>query len=245
MLALFTDFGSADLYVGQVKAVLHRDAPGVPVLDLAHDLPNFRVEAAAHLLAALLPRFPADTVFLAIVDPGVGGTRDGIVARLDGRWLVGPDNGLLSVAAARAKRRGLWRIVWRPAELSATFHGRDLFAPVAACLAQGSFPASRLQTLPRLAVGFGAQDLAQVVYLDHYGNAITGLRADPVPDTARLAIGGRILGYRRTYGEAGPAMPFWHRNSLGLVEIAVNQDSAARLLGIAVGARLAWEDGLQ
>ena len=135
MIVLFTDFGTSDPYLGQVKAVLQRDAPGTPVVDALNDAPDFAVEPAAHLLAALAPRYPRGSVFLAVIDPGVGGSRDAIVLEADGRRFVGPDNGLLSVLWQRAKRGRCRRILWRPGALSSTLHGRDLFAPVAAALA--------------------------------------------------------------------------------------------------------------
>ncbi|MFN3717069.1 MAG: S-adenosyl-l-methionine hydroxide adenosyltransferase family protein, partial [Thiobacillus sp.] len=102
MIVLFTDFGTGDPYVGQVKAKLMLHAPRQLVVDLLHEAPDFNAHAGAHLLAALSAGFPAGTVFLAVVDPGVGMPRDGVVVLADGRWFVGPDNGLLSVIAARA-----------------------------------------------------------------------------------------------------------------------------------------------
>ena len=149
-LFLFTDFGAADLYVGQVKAVLQREAGSVPVIDLLHEAPAFNVLASAHLLAALAAQLPPDSVTLAVVDPGVGGARDAVALNADGRWFIGPDNGLMSVLAARAVRLAAWRITWRPAALSASFHGRDLFAPVAAAVTRGEFPADHENPDPRL-----------------------------------------------------------------------------------------------
>jgi len=99
---LFTDFGSADLYVGQVKAVLHAEAPEVAVIDLLHDAPPFEVAAGAHLLAALVRRLPAGAVVIAVVDPGVGGARAPVVVQAEGRYFVGPDNGLMSVVEIAA-----------------------------------------------------------------------------------------------------------------------------------------------
>ena len=95
-IVLFTDFGAGDLYVGQVKAVLQRLAPGVPVIDLLHEAPAFNVRASAHLLAAMVGWFAEGSVFLTVVDPGVGGVRKALVVKADDRWYVGPDNGLLS-----------------------------------------------------------------------------------------------------------------------------------------------------
>ena len=104
MIFLFTDFGAGGHYVGQMKAVLLEHAPKVPVIDLLHDAPAFNVKAGAHLLAAFAARLPKRSVTLAVVDPGVGGPREPIAALADGRWFVGPDNGLISVASARAKK---------------------------------------------------------------------------------------------------------------------------------------------
>lgn len=141
MIVLFTDFGLSGPYIGQMKAVLAREAPGVPLIDLFSDAPAFDPISSAYLLAAYAPEFPAGTVFLCVVDPGVGGERAALAVQADSRWFVGPDNGLMAVAAARAERsRRFFRIDWRPPSLSASFHGRDLFAPVAALLARGEAP---------------------------------------------------------------------------------------------------------
>jgi S-adenosyl-L-methionine hydrolase (adenosine-forming) len=239
-IVLFTDFGSADPYVGQVKAVLEREAPGVAVIDLLNDAPAFSVRASAHLLASLVPEFAQGSVFLAVVDPGVGGDRHPVALRADGYRLVGPDNGLLSVFGARARDAQAWRIAWSPARLSSSFHGRDLFAPVAARLAAGRVPEGWLAPLPALSVDLGAGDLAEVIYLDHYGNAMTGLRARNAPRQALLAVGERRLSYARVFSAAPDASPFWYDNSQGLVEIAMNRGSAARELGLEVGTPVAW-----
>src|SRR6266705_3503826 len=178
-IVLFTDFGSRDLYVGHVKAVLARDAPGVASVDLLNDAAAFNVRAAAHLLASLVPEFPQGSVFLAVVDPGVGGARAAVVLRADGYRLVGPDNGLLSVFAARAAHVETFRIAWKPERLSSSFHGRDLFAPVAARLASDTLPRGWLAPVQGLSIDFGAADLTEIIYFDHYGNAVTGWRARP------------------------------------------------------------------
>jgi S-adenosylmethionine hydrolase len=235
MIVLFTDFGSGDLYVGQIKAVLTRWAPHIPVVDLLHDVPGFAVVPAAHLLAALAPQFPAGSVFLAVVDPGVGSERAAVAVEADGRWFVGPDNGLLSVAAARAGTSRIWRIVWRPEGLSRSFHGRDLFAPVAAWLAAHPFPTDRLAPADSLEVRLDAGDLAEVIYIDHYGNAMTGIRAGAVPRDRELRLEDQSIPYARVYSDAGQGAVFWYENSIGLVEVAVNRGSAAAALGLKIG----------
>jgi S-adenosylmethionine hydrolase len=237
MILLFTDFGTGGHYVGQVKAVLQEHAPKAPVIDLLHDAPAFDVKAGAHLLAALAARLPRGSVTLAVVDPGVGGPREPVAVLADGRWFVGPDNGLISVAAARAKKCEVYSIGWRPKELSASFHGRDLFAPVAAMLARGDRKTPKLKKTA-LTVSLGADDLGEVIYVDHFGNLVTGLRASKVPRDRGLVINGRAIRYARVFSDVKPGEVFWYENSLGLVEIAANSASAQQVLGLKPGSRL-------
>lgn len=239
MIVLFTDFGADDIYVAQMKAVLLRDAPaGTPVLDLLHGVPNFDARAGAHLLAALAPQFPARSVFVAVVDPGVGSDRAAVVIEADGRWFVGPDNGLLSVIAARAAQLRVERIVWRPHGMSNSFHGRDLFAPIAALLAGGHHPDDRLAPVERLSVELGMDDLGEVVYIDHYGNVMTGLRAASLETASRLRTGRHTIAWARTFADAPADTPFWYGNSIGLVEIALPLGNATMRLGLRVGDRI-------
>ena len=237
-IVLFTDFGSDGLYVGQMKAVLDQLAPGVPVIDLLNVAPAYNARASAHLLAALVPRFPQGSVFVAVVDPGVGGDRDALLIHADGYRLVGPDNGLLSVFAARAAHPEYFRVTWPPPVLSASFHGRDLFAPVAARVATGTLPPSHIEALKRLSVDFDAADLAEVIFIDRYGNALTGLRAQTCSPAQRVSVANRMLRHARVFSEAQDDEPFWYENSLGLVEIAVNSGSAASRLGLSIGDRV-------
>jgi len=237
---LFTDFGAADIYVGQVKAVLAREAPANAIIDLLHEAPAFNVRAGAHLLAALASQIPAGSVTLAVVDPGVGGDRAAVALEIDGRWFVGPDNGLMSVLTERAAKTMCWRITWQPENLGPSFHGRDLFAPIAAAIARGEFPAGKAVRADRLQVEFGATDLGEIIYIDHYGNAFTGLRAPALPHDMRVVAGGASLSYARVFSAAPPGGTFWYANSLGLVEIAGNGCSAAAVLGLAVGQPAAY-----
>ena len=232
---LYTDFGAADVYVGQVKAVLNAQAASSPVIDLLNDAPPFRIEENAHLLAALAPRLPPGAVTIAVVDPGVGGKRAAIALDADGRWFVGPDNGLLSVLAARSRGVRVVPLDWMAEPDSVSFHGRDLFAPAAARIARGATELARVASKPGLDVELGAEDLARIVYVDHYGNAMTGLRAAGVDAACTVAVAGRSIGHARVFSAAPRGAPFWYENSVGLVEIAANQASAAALLGLAVG----------
>jgi S-adenosyl-L-methionine hydrolase (adenosine-forming) len=238
MIVLFTDYGWTDPYVGQLKAVLARQAPSAIVIDLLHDAPDFNAHAGAHLLAALVPEFPVGSVFVCVVDPGVGGPRGAVAIEADGRWFVGPDNGLLSVVAARAQQVRRFRIAWQPERLSASFHGRDLFAPVAAWLAAGRPIDERLQPIAALEGNFDASDLPRVIYIDHYGNCWTGLRGGLLlrgGDDEALEVKGRRLPWRRVFSEAAKGEAFWYINSVGLIEIAANRASAAELLKVGVG----------
>jgi S-adenosyl-L-methionine hydrolase (adenosine-forming) len=236
MIFLFTDFGAAGLYVGQVKAVLHRYAPEARVVDLLHEAPALNVKAGAHLLAAVAGQLPAGSVTMAVVDPGVGGKRKPVAVLADDRWFVGPDNGLISVVAARAKQAEAWVIGWRPKKLTASFHGRDLFAPVAGMLARGDRKAVKLGKSRALAINLDAADLAEVIYIDHYGNAMTGLRASGLKRATRLVVDRRRVERARVFSEVRKGKIFWYENSLGLAEIAASGASAATKLQLAVGA---------
>ncbi len=239
MIALFTDFGLHGPYTGQMKAVLHRMAPGVPVIDLFADAPAGDPRASAYLLAAYAAWFSAGTVFLCVVDPGVGGERPPLIVEADGRWYVGPGNGLFELVQRRADTLRRWDITWQAERLSASFHGRDLFAPVAAMLARGDAPPGRTRTGDSDRRSDWPDDLAEIVYIDHYGNAMTGLRAAGIAAGSRLAVVGRTLERARTFSDLPVGAAFWYENSNGLVEIAVNQGRADRALGLSVGTPVA------
>lgn len=239
-LVLFTDFGARDLYAGQVEAALAQAAPGERVIHLLHEAPQFDPRASAHLLAALASRQPAGQVYVCVVDPGVGSARGAVVLQALGSWFVGPDNGLLSVIAARAPGHRLWRVVETPPGTSVSFHGRDLFAPLAAAVATGSFPDARVRAAATLDVDLGADDLPEIVYVDHYGNAFTGLRAAGLPTGRSLLARGRTIAHAHVFSAAAPGAPFWYENSIGLVEIAMRGASAAATLGLVVGESVRW-----
>jgi len=234
MIVLFTDFGPSGPYVGQMHAVLAQQAPGTAVIDLFHDVPSFDIRAAAYLLPAYTRGFPPGTVHVCVVDPGVGSERRALIVKADHRWYVGPDNGLFHVLARRARSLECHEIRWRPAQLSASFHGRDLFAPAAAQLARGLMPECVPVALAP-PIPDWPEDLPQVLYIDHFGNAITGLRAERLGRDTRLRIGEVVLAYANTYSEVRAGEGFWYENANGLVEIAVNQARASDQLGIAVG----------
>jgi S-adenosyl-L-methionine hydrolase (adenosine-forming) len=235
MIVLFTDFGLQGPYTGQMKAVLYQMAPGIPVIDLFADASVGNPKASAYLLAAYSEWFAAGTVFLSVVDPGVGGMRPPIILKADGRWYVGPGNGLFELVERRATTKRSWDIDWKPERLSASFHGRDLFAPVAAMLARGEPPPGRPRRESAHRRTEWPDDLREIVYIDHYGNGMSGLRAVSLPRDAQLVAAGRVLQRAGTFSDRPPGTAFWYENSNGLVEIAVNQGRADRELGLAIG----------
>lgn len=239
MLILFSDFGLNGPYVGQMKAVLHAAAPEVAVVDLMHDAPAFNPKASGYLLAALAAWLPPGCVVLAVVDPGVGTAREAVAVEVDRRWFVGPDNGLFIPLCRQAAELRWHRIAWRPAALSASFHGRDLFAPIAARLATGKLAPGMIEPASPVVMPDWPADLAEVIYLDHYGNALTGLRASTLAMTQTLSVADHVLPRAQTFAEVASGQAFCYPNSSGLIEIAVNQGSAAEQLSLSVGSALA------
>jgi S-adenosylmethionine hydrolase len=256
LVALLTDFGLADAYVGVMKALIADRAPGVALVDLTHTVPPQDVAAGAWHLAVAAPYLPAGSVVLAVVDPSVGTARRPIAAQIGPRLFVAPDNGLLTRVLALAPAHAavvLDNPTWwlRGPATSATFHGRDIFAPVAGRLARGDPLAEAGSALDptdlvRLSLpepGWEGDTLhAHVIHIDHFGNLITDIGPDLAPRlfaapavTAR--IGRRVVHERAaTFGAGPPAAPFWYHDSSGHAAIAWRNGSAARHLGAAVGA---------
>ncbi len=244
MIALFTDFGAEGPYLGQVLSVLDQEAPAAKVINLLSNAPTAEPRLSAYLLAALSRCLPQRTVFLCVVDPGVGGTRQPIAMEADGRWFVGPDNGLLNTVARQAKSKQWWRIEWQPASLSSSFHGRDLFAPIAARIAQGTI-SGEIRSYPGPDVDNWPADIETIIYIDHYGNAMTGCRMSSTNanDRQALAVNGHLVLPAKTFCAVPKAHPFWYENSCGLVEIAVNGGRADELLRLAPGVEFHWQPG--
>jgi S-adenosylmethionine hydrolase len=238
MVVLLTDFGWAGPYVGQMKVALAAHAPHQPIIDLIHDLPRFNVRAAAHLLPAYTATLPLDSVVLVVVDPGVGSSsREPVMVEVEGRWYVGPGNGVFERLCASASEYRYWRITWRPTHLSASFHGRDLFAPVAAMLASGTPPELLGERAEWHSQGW-TEELAEVIYIDHYGNCVTGLNGERHNSLKQLTVSGRAVGRARTFADVQSGEPLFYTNSSELLEIAVNQGRADTLLGLQIGSEL-------
>lgn len=236
LLALFSDFGYGGPYVGQVMAVWAAEAPAIPRVELFSGAPAFDVEAGAHLLFAYSRTLPEGSVVEAVVDPGVGGPRAAVVVRADGLWFCGPDNGLFGVVVGRAQSCAAWRVEWRPEFLSQTFHGRDLFAPVAARIAvAGAPPQPSAATDPQRLIGEISDPAERVILVDGFGNLVTGIPAMAADHRDRIGIGGKRVAHAQRFGECEPGSPFWYENANGLIEVAVNRGSAAESFGACVG----------
>jgi S-adenosylmethionine hydrolase len=239
VITLLTDFGTADGYVGEMKGVLLARVPDATLVDITHEIPPQDVEAARLTVARVWRRFPPGTVHVVVVDPGVGRDRPALAVNSDDRWLVGPDNGVLSPALLASGASAVALEV--PPGASATFHGRDVFAPAAAALALGSGLASlgsavmhpvirRTPEPHRIEEGVLG---GVVIAIDRFGNAVTnlvGLRAGVIE------AAGKTLPLRRTYGDVAPGKPLALVGSSGLIEIAVRDGSAAQLLSLTKGS---------
>ena len=247
VVTLTTDFGVTDPFVGIMKGVIATRAPDATVIDVSHGVPPQDVLAGALVLRHAVPYFPPETIHVAVVDPGVGSSRRAIcVATTAGTMLVGPDNGVLSLAAppdvvARVVHLTEERFFLSPR--SATFHGRDVFAPVAAALANGTDPSTlgpAISDIARLEgppVARSAGSLrGQVIYVDHFGNLTTTVAESDL--TGELTIGVaaiRLRGVSANYAAVAPGEPVAVVNSWGLLEIAVRDGSARETVGAKVG----------
>ncbi len=238
IVTLLTDFGTTDGYVGEMKGVILSHAPEAQLVDITHEIPPQDVEIGRLTLARVWRRFPPGTVHLAVVDPGVGSARDAIAAASDGRLLVGPDNGLLSPALLAAGAHAV-KLPVSPT-VSPTFHGRDVFAPAAGKLAAGVSldalgpPAMEpiIRRTPEARKLADGSLQGSIIAVDRFGNLVTNLMGTR---SGSIEISGCTLPLRRTYADVDEGQPLALVGSSGLVEIAVRNGSAARVLGAARG----------
>ena len=260
LVALLTDFGTSDAYVGVMKGVILSRCPDVRFIDITHDVSPQNIRQAAYLLHSAYRYFPAHTIFLTVVDPGVGTERGALAIQTDHGIYVGPDNGLFSSILEEVDT---WQAVtlWSQAPLSATFHGRDLFAPAAADLACGrslseiGSPTADVFQLNLFPIKRIAPDTleGEIIHTDHFGNLVTSLgpfewdsdartllstKLDIVTRASSIAVSfgeWQITGIHATYGLTRPGDLLALINSDRRLEIAVNQGSAAELTGAKLG----------
>ena len=252
IVTLLSDFGADSGYPAQLKGAVLRALPDARLVDLTHAIPAFDVLAGALMLEACAPAFPADAVHLAVVDPGVGSPRRAIcVVDVEGRRFVGPDNGLFTPFLDGASVRLLSAPGIVPVPARATFHGRDLFAPVAAWLAGGGDPTRlgpevgdpvRLDW-PR-AVRQGDELHGRTLAADPFGNLVTSIREGDLAGPVILAwVGDRQARWVRTFAEGEQGQLVALVGSGGRVEVAVREGSAARLLGAVRGLPVRLREG--
>jgi S-adenosyl-L-methionine hydrolase (adenosine-forming) len=237
IITLTTDFGSRDGYVGAVKGVISRRAPDARIIDIAHDIPRGDIAHAAWVVKTSTPEFPDGTIHVVVVDPGVGGSRPGVIARVavGTHWYVGPDNGVF--AYLNVERA--WNIADKgelAPRISPTFHGRDVFAFAAASLARGYNAAlgeltALVGTLPW---GRRKPFTGRVVHIDVYGNLITDLPPEEATDL--VAFGDdRTIPIVRTYEHVGYQELLAYVGSAGTIEVAVRDGRAEDVLGAKRG----------
>ena len=245
LITLLTDFGTADGYVAEMKGVLTTVAPGATIVDLSHDIPPHDVESARLAVARYWKRFPPGTVHLIVVDPGVGSARRAIAVASDGRYLVGPDNGVLSPAMLVPGAEVVSIPV--PADAAPTFHGRDVFAPAAAALARGEAiqslgPAHEdpvIRRTPEVHRDTDGWLSGEVLVIDRFGNAVTNLVK---AQATQVQVADRVIPLGRTYADVAPGEPVALVGSSGLIEIAIREGSAADSLGLRRGTTVRARD---
>jgi len=236
IITLTTDFGTRDGYVGALKGVIARRAPDATLVDLAHDIPPGDIAHAAWVVSTSAPEFPWGAVHVVVVDPGVGGARRGVIASAAGQWYVGPDNGVFAYVTNRHTQAWAIDIQLLGTGVSRTFHGRDVFAPVAVSLALGE-PATRwgppAQLTGELPWGPRPERQGRVVHIDRFGNLVSDLpRAEA--GTA-VAIAGHTLALRGTYEDVATGELLAYIGSARTVEIAVRDGRADTRLGVQRG----------
>jgi S-adenosyl-L-methionine hydrolase (adenosine-forming) len=245
VITLLTDFGSTDSYVAEMKGVLLSSAPTAVIIDVSHGVSPGDIRSAAYILGRTWHRFPAGTIHVVVIDPGVGSTRAALALRAHGHYFTGPDNGVFTPVLKDTEVEAVTLPI--PEWASPTFHGRDLFAPAAAALANGAslttlgpafggIPQRLAYTLPHYE---GKIVVGEVVYIDRFGSLITNLTAELVPSYATVEVEDLDLGpLKRTFDDVSNGGLLAYVGSGGAVEIAVRNGSAARRLGVGVGGRV-------
>jgi hypothetical protein len=257
IITLTTDFGSGSPYVAAMKGVILSIHPGARIVDIAHDVPPQDIRQGARALAVAARFFPPETIHVAVVDPGVGTDRRIVLAEIAGAYFIAPDNGLLSGLAQRTPPTTILAIThpeyWLP-EVSSTFHGRDIMAPVAARLSLGLAPESLGPPVTELVQLSWpeAKKLAQriegeVVSIDSFGNLVTNitsemLRDTPTDESVRVRCDDHeTLGIFKTYAEQPEMTLVAVVGSSGELELAIVGDSAKLMLGVSVGTKVTVE----
>lgn len=247
VITLLTDFGTADYFVGAVKGAILSVNPSAVIADITHDVPPQDIEGGAFTLLAAYPTFPPGTIHVAVVDPGVGSTRRAIIVKAGEQFFVGPDNGIFTYIYDREPAHKTVHVTsekYFRHPVSSTFHGRDVFAPVAAALSRGvkldSFgpvidDAIRLKNSLTPDVRKNGEIYGRIIHIDRFGNCVTNLRREDVNSGSVLLVNSKkVTEFREFYDGAGKE-PFAIRGSAGFLEISVKGASAAQVLRLKRG----------
>ena len=248
-IALMTDFGLRDPFAGIMKGVILGVNPSARIVDVCHDIRQGDIKSAAFALFMAFAYFPAETMFVIVVDPGIGTERKAIAAEIEDKIVVCPDNGILSWVLHHHELRKAVELsngrLFLP-NVSGTFHGRDVFAPVAANLSLGvglqelGKEIKELTTFPIPEVGEQGPGIqGEVVYMDRFGNLITNILSERLPDKARIHIGSvEVMGVGEAYGDVPQGHAVAVVGSMGCLEIAVNGGDASQMLGASIGTHI-------
>jgi len=248
-VVLLSDFGLVDTYVSVLKGVLKTINPSLDIIDLTHDIPPQNIVAANYCLAAALPYFPDGTIYLAIVDPGVGSSRKPLAIKFKRGYLICPDNGLFSGLFKNYCIEQIRELdnpkYWRVNNPSQTFHGRDIFAPVAGYLSRGIdfadlgrlLSADDLTYLPSSTYQIqGKTIIGSIQYIDHFGNLISNIPSEILAERQwSVSIKGKEIAYRQNYSQVKKGETIALINSEKYLEIAINQGNAQKTLQVDYG----------
>jgi S-adenosylmethionine hydrolase len=245
LIAMLTDFGTSDYYVAAMKGVILSINPQANIVDVTHEIKPQNIDSAEFILRAVYGDFPVGTIFLCVVDPGVGSARRAIIVKSQNYIFVGPDNGTFSfVITKNTHITSIENDSYFRKPVSNTFHGRDVFAPTAAHLSIG-VPPAEFGPEVRDPVTLPSPDLrpldngeleGRIIYIDRFGNLVTNITAEQARSAFQLEISGRlIIGRRTAYAGAEPGKPFLVVGSAGFIEVSINGGSAAELLKASVG----------
>jgi len=255
IITLTTDFGLADPYVAEMKAVILGINPSVEIVDISHQIEKFNIRMGAYILASAAPYFPKGTIHVAVVDPGVGTKRKPILIETEKGFFIGPDNGVLALAAEKQGVRHIYEIAnpkYMLTKVSTTFHGRDIFAPAAAHISKGVPPLEfgpeiRRIVKPQFAkiVRKGSMLVGEIIHVDGFGNVVTNFTAEEleslgIGESLNIKIGEVALKLKfcRAYAEVGAKKPLAIIGSHDFLEISVNKGNAAEMFGAKVGDKV-------
>lgn len=242
LITLTTDFGRTDNFVGVMKGVVAGLNPKVNVIDLSHDIPPQDITAGRYIVETSVDYFPPGTIHLAVVDPGVGTRRKAILIETENYFLIGPDNGLFSFLTQKDIKKviSLTNKKYFLRDITATFHGRDIFAPVAAYLSLGVIPdefGNEFKSIARSKFKLTRKTknglVGRLIYIDHFGNLVSSIKADRIANQRIVFLNGQKIGpIRKTFGNVKEGRALGYVNSSGFLEIGVNNGSAAGHFGI-------------